>query len=183
MTKLTKISLVIISIALAVGATFAIQPKTLGTSTRTKTVYLDRENNFTATTTLQKGFVSTSTPTQAGQIVGLDEDGKLPAVDGSQLTNLPNTYSTIYFLANQVDQYKHYTTGPLLVPFAGQVVSQTVWETDNSGATYTTTIKVNGVEKTLPTNIVAGDLISVKIDGTGGSYDAHINIAVLIKAN
>lgn len=99
MTKLTKISLVIISIALAIGATFAIQPKTLGTSARTKTVYLDRENtftnvnSFTATTTLNNGFVSTSTPTQAGQIVGLDASSTLPAVDGSNLTNImPNAF-------------------------------------------------------------------------------------------
>ena len=53
------------------------------------------ENSFNATTTLENGFVSTSTPTQAGQIVGLDEDGKLPAVDGSGLTGILAATSTV----------------------------------------------------------------------------------------
>lgn len=45
-------------------------------------------NTFSATTTLENGFVPTSTPTIAGQIVGLDSSSKLPAIDGSQLTNI-----------------------------------------------------------------------------------------------
>ena len=99
MKKLTIIILGII--ILATTAFFLFQPQPIGTGTRTKVVYLDRDNDFTgnntftATTTLENGFVSTSTPTQAGQIVGLDEDGKLPAVDGSGLTGILTATSTV----------------------------------------------------------------------------------------
>ena len=99
MKKLTIIILGII--ILATTAFFLFQPQPIGTGTRTKVVYLDRDNDFTgnntftATTTLENGFVSTSTPTQAGQIVALDEDGKLPAVDGSGLTGILAATSTV----------------------------------------------------------------------------------------
>lgn len=82
-----KLTIILGILILATTAFFLFKPQPIGTGTRTKMVYLDRENTFTATTTLENGFVSTSTPTQAGQIVGLDGDGKLPAVDGSNLTN------------------------------------------------------------------------------------------------
>lgn len=59
--------------------------------------------NYTLSTTTFNGIstfngltkVSTSTPTVAGQVVGLDGTAKLPAIDGSKLTNLPVEYNFI----------------------------------------------------------------------------------------
>ncbi len=102
MKKLLKyISIPILLTGLALLSLNLFSPELGATGQRTRFANVNGnntwagENNFTATTTLENGFVSTSTPTQAGQIVGLDEDGKLPAVDGSGLTGILAATSTV----------------------------------------------------------------------------------------
>ena len=152
MKKLTIIILGII--ILATTAFFLFQPQPIGTGTRTKVVYLDRDNDFTgnntftATTTLENGFVSTSTPTQAGQIVGLDKDGKLPAVDGSNLTNISPVYEqTIGYLVSTITtnastlKLTSNLDGSILIGItyaSGQVINIYRFEKDASGQYFRT---------------------------------------------
>lgn len=63
-----------------------------GSSTWAGTSTFNGTNTMSTTTFTGITKVPTSTPTLVGQVVGLDASSKLPAVDGSQLTNLPNNY-------------------------------------------------------------------------------------------
>lgn len=195
-----KLTIILGILILATTAFFLFKPQPIGTGTRTKMVYLDRENTFTATTTLEKGFVSTSTPTQAGQIVGLDENGKLPAVDGSQLTN---TIKPIFirFTASDNSKLESLTE---VNPNAGGTYnssgiakSATIYGTGNIRVSYTakgtgggsintyTRVHINGVAvgveymsntsgvyetRTQDFAVKDNDLIQIFVRNTGGSY-------------
>lgn len=126
-----------------------------GTSTFSGNINGNGSVNTLATTTFS-GLtkVPTSTPTVAGQVVGLDSSAKLPAVDGSQLTNLPTTG----FVGAGTSSSTYYNfVEPWIYTVSNQTGTDVYWTTTNSqafhyrhfqlpvaGDTSLTCIKTNG---------------------------------------